>query len=69
MVAWAVDWDAQVNLLIDTPDEDPHNPLWDLELGNGNSYYSHVCAPHHVLMMCGTPRAGDERCWCEWCRG
>merc|ERR1712166_1555449 len=29
------DWNAQVNLLIDTPDEDQHNPLWDLELGNG----------------------------------
>merc|ERR1740117_273723 len=51
------DWDAQVNLLIDTPDGDQHNPLWDLELGNGNSYYSHVCAPRHVLMLSTTPCA------------
>mmetsp|Transcript_23591 Transcript_23591/g.30678 ORF Transcript_23591/g.30678 Transcript_23591/m.30678 type:complete len:191 (+) Transcript_23591:3-575(+) len=33
------DWIRQANLIIITDDADEGNPLWDLELGTGNSYY------------------------------
>lgn len=35
------DWVAQANLIVITEDKDEGNPLWDLELGSGQSYYFH----------------------------
>ncbi len=43
MVATYYDWERQANLVVDTPDKDTHHPLWDYELGSGDSYYFH---PH-----------------------
>lgn len=33
------DWERQANLIVITNDNDEGNPLWDLELGSGRSYY------------------------------
>merc|ERR1712086_1077993 len=35
------DWPRRANLIIDTPDAKPLDPLWDLELGTGDSFYAH----------------------------
>jgi len=36
------DWERKANLIIDTPDtKSGKGTLWDLELGNGRSYYIH----------------------------